>query len=137
MADQNFDNLHTVGERIKAIRMKHNLTQIEFGKLIGVSGATISTTESGKTNPEPRTLILICEKFGISQQWLETGEGERLRMQQSAMLIPQLHSILAGHPLLADALNAAISVMREEDFRRLEEVIDQAVAVYTQKKEQP
>ena len=137
MAEQNFDNLHTVGERIKAIRMKHNLTQIEFGKLIGVSGATISTTESGKTNPELRTIILICEKFGISQKWLETGEGERLVMDQSAQLIPQLHAALAGHPLLAQALNAVVSCMTEEDFRRMEEVIDQAVAVYNQKKEQP
>lgn len=124
-------------DRIKSVRTRHNLSQQAFADTIGITRQYLSLLENGEREPSDLVLNAISREYGINIAWLKTGEGERLRMQQSAMLIPQLHSILAGHPLLADALNAAVSVMREEDFRRLEEVIDQAVAVYTQKKEQP
>jgi transcriptional regulator with XRE-family HTH domain len=124
--------MSTLGERIKQIRMRASLTQTEFGKELGVSGATVSTSESGKTNPEARTLILICEKFGINREWLETGEGEMLKHQESDALIPALRDVLAEYPAIANALGQAMSVMTAKDFARLNEIIDLCA-----KKEQP
>lgn len=123
--------MSTIGERIKEIRQRASMTQTEFGRAIGVSGATVSTSESGKTNPEQRTLLLICEKFGVDLHWLETGEGERLKAQESAKLIPRLQRVLNEYPTVANALEAALEVMRPEDFQRLSEIIDQAVEAIT------
>jgi transcriptional regulator with XRE-family HTH domain len=117
--------LSTIGERIKQVRLSASLTQAEFGKEIGVSGATVSTSESGKTNPEPRTIILICDKFGINRQWLETGEGERLKLQEASSLIPRLQRIFSSYPAIAHTLETALAVMKDEDFQRLSEIIEE------------
>jgi DNA-binding transcriptional regulator YiaG len=40
-------------ERIKAIRIKHDLSQAKFGELLNVSNVTVSLWENGKTSPSP------------------------------------------------------------------------------------
>ena len=119
--------MSTLGERIKIIRQRASMTQADFGKEIGVSGAAVSTSESGKTNPENRTILLICEKFGVNREWLETGNGEMLNVHESASLIPRLQRILQDYPLVAKTLEAAMEVMRPEDFDRMTEIIQQTV----------
>lgn len=123
-------------DRIKETRNRHKLSQQAFAESIGITRQYLSLLENGERDPSDLVINAISREYGINIQWLKTGEGERLKVQASAQLIPQLHAALAGHPLLAQALNAVVSCMTEDDFRRMEEVIDQAVAVYT-KKEQP
>lgn len=64
----------SIGERVKELRAELKLTQIEFGRRIGTSGATVSTTESGKTTPDNQTILLICREFGVRREWLEYGD---------------------------------------------------------------
>ena len=64
----------SIGERVKELRSELKLTQIEFGRRIGTSGATVSTTESGKTTPDNQTLLLISREFGVRREWLEFGD---------------------------------------------------------------
>lgn len=63
--------------RIKQIRKEHRLTQAEFGKRIGITDASCSLIESGRNNPSGQTIKAICREFGINEEWLRTGEGER------------------------------------------------------------
>lgn len=62
--------------RIKQIRKDHKLTQVEFGERIGVKGNTITNYETGLRNPTDAVILAICREFGISKDWLLTGEGE-------------------------------------------------------------
>lgn len=57
----------TFAENIRAIRRRMELSQEEFGRLIGCSQDTISGYENG-TGGVPRTdnLIAICEILGVS-----------------------------------------------------------------------
>lgn len=119
-------------ERIKQVRNMVKMSQRAFADKIGISGPSVARLESGENNPSEQTIVLICEKFGINRKWLETGEGERLASSQSDSLIPRLQKVLANYPALANALGAAIKVMKEEDFARLNQIIEEAT-----KKEQP
>lgn len=55
-----------IGETIKEIRLKNNLTQQELGDKLFVSDKTISSWESGRTLPDINTIIEISRILDIS-----------------------------------------------------------------------
>lgn len=63
-------------DRIVSIRKESGLTQEEFGKELNLSQNYVWMLESGKRVPSARTIIDLCKKFQISEDWLRTGEGE-------------------------------------------------------------
>lgn len=63
-------------DRIKDLRKKLKLTQVEFGERIGVKGNTITNYENGLRNPSDAVILSICREFGVNESWLRTGEGE-------------------------------------------------------------
>ena len=94
----------TLNNRIYKVRKASGLNQSEFADKLSLTKNYISLIENGNRIPSERTIIDICNKFGINRKWLETGEGE-------------MHS-----PVSRDAAIAAFmgDVMRGEDadFRR-------------------
>lgn len=66
-----------IKERLKIIRKQYfNLTQAQFGERIGLKPTAIGQMEAGERNITRRTIILICEKYNINEEWLCTGKGE-------------------------------------------------------------
>lgn len=63
-------------DRIKRIRKEKNLTQVEFGKIIGVKGNTITNYENGLRNPTDAVIVSICREFNVNEAWLRTGDGK-------------------------------------------------------------
>lgn len=63
-------------ERIKALRKSLRMSQTEFGKALGVSLSAAQKWESGENVVSDAVLLLMCQKFGVSEDWLRTGEGE-------------------------------------------------------------
>jgi predicted adenylyl cyclase CyaB len=55
-----------IGEKIKELRIKNNLTQIALGDKLYVSDKTISSWESGRTLPDINTIIGISNIFNVS-----------------------------------------------------------------------
>ena len=82
-----------MNERIKQIRKNANLTLEKFGKRIGITAASCSNIESGKTNPSNQTIQAICKEFGCNEIWLRTGEGdpfqEESRQEQIMKFVAQ------------------------------------------------
>ena len=64
------------GDRIKEIRHKLDIKQIDFIKPIGVHIQTLSKYENNKVEPGADVLRRIAVSFPISSAWLLTGEGE-------------------------------------------------------------
>ena len=119
----------SIGERVKQLRSELKLTQLDFGRRIGVSGATVSTTESGKTTPDNQTILLICREFGINRLWLETGEGpkypEEIQNGPEA-LIPDLVGILNSYPAVLNVMQRVVRHMKPSDWERLNQLLDEA-----------
>lgn len=62
--------------RIKEVREAKGLSQADFAELLNLKRNSISLIEVGKRNPSDRTILDICNKFNVSEEWLRTGEGE-------------------------------------------------------------
>ena len=67
-----------MGERIKELRKFLGLTQQEFATRLGSVQNTITGYETGRRTPSNQVIALICREFGVSEEWLRTGEGEML-----------------------------------------------------------
>ncbi|MGD9156442.1 MAG: helix-turn-helix transcriptional regulator, partial [Bacillota bacterium] len=63
-----------MGERLKEIRIKHNLTQVQIGEMMGVSGAYISKLEKMNEIPSDTFIYLFCQLFSVRREWLIKGE---------------------------------------------------------------
>ena len=66
--------MSTIGDRIKEIRRVKNYTQQRLADELGLKQNTIATYEMNKTTPSDRTILDICRKFGIREEWLRTGQ---------------------------------------------------------------
>lgn len=63
-----------IGFRIKELRKKRGLNQPELGKIVNLTGSTISAIEIGKNNPTPDAIIRLCNFFEVSADYLLTGK---------------------------------------------------------------
>lgn len=68
--------LMTLGQRIKNIRKRNKLNQVEFAKIIGVSQGTLSELEQDKYKPSIETIISIHKVFKVDLEWLLVNPNE-------------------------------------------------------------
>jgi len=66
----------TVNERIRQLRQALNMYQKDFSKAIRISIGYTAEIENGHRVANDRIIRLISLTFGVSENWLKTGEGE-------------------------------------------------------------
>ena len=64
----------TLPQRLRIAREHAGLEQLALAKVSGVSRATISAAENGRTTPSRATISLIAFACGVSREWLATGQ---------------------------------------------------------------
>ena len=64
----------TRGQRIQKLRSDASLSQEAFASMLGVSRQSVSKWEADRAFPEVDKLAVIAEKFGVSCDWIITGE---------------------------------------------------------------
>lgn len=62
--------------RIREVRKSLGMNQTDFGRALGASLSAASKWESGENAMSDATIMLLCQKFGVSEAWLRTGAGE-------------------------------------------------------------
>ena len=60
----------TTAERIKQLRKKHNLSQSDFAKMVGVKSNTVSTWERGTRRPDFNVLCRLSNSFGVPIEYI-------------------------------------------------------------------
>lgn len=73
-------------KRFKSARKSKGLTLKQVGDILGISESAVSNIERGRNKPSGSTLVLFCEKLGIDQRWLVTGEGDKFSESKSDTL---------------------------------------------------
>lgn len=72
--------MNDISDRIRELRKDYlKLSQSDFGDALGISRDAINNIENNRLKrPEQKEPIyrLICEKFGVNDAWLRTGEGD-------------------------------------------------------------
>lgn len=67
-----------INERIRMIRTKLDLSQREFGRLLGVTGSYISQVESNRIQPSIDFICVLIRVFRVNRAWLEDGSGSMM-----------------------------------------------------------
>lgn len=62
--------MDTTGERIKILRKKLGLTQLELAKRFDVDRSTVASWEINRREPDFGTLISLAELYGVSTDYL-------------------------------------------------------------------
>lgn len=65
---------HAIGNRLKEIRLKMELTQKEFGLLIGLSSVGVGNIENGYRKPEIKTALKIKKALNKPLDWIYFGD---------------------------------------------------------------
>ena len=59
-----------IGYRLRLLRRQYHLSQINLGRLLGVSKVSISNYEKGLRTPSMKTLLMILKVFNVSADYL-------------------------------------------------------------------
>lgn len=106
-------------DRLRLVRKDLKLTQADMGQALGCSQTAYAKYESGMVIPDKPMRMLICEKFNVNPEWLETGEG----VPYKEGLIPELANALRSMPSVAAALERLLPRMTPEDFAHIDEMV--------------
>lgn len=91
--------MDTIGMRIRQVRKADSLTLTEFGNKIGITAASVSAFELGKTNPSDQTIRSICREFKVNEIWLRSGEGDMFQaMNEDEELADYLGDVMHDEP---------------------------------------
>ena len=55
-----------IGKNIKSLRKTHDLTQLEFARIVGISRNSLSRYENGTSSVSTELIDIICQKFNVS-----------------------------------------------------------------------
>lgn len=89
------NNTKEIGDRIWFIRETLEISQTDFGKKIGYASSIVSRWETGKSAPETRAILAICERFNVRREYLERGEEPYFK---SRSVIPVKRENITARP---------------------------------------
>lgn len=115
----------TTGERIKMVRKAQGLNQSDFAKEIAISTTSVCQLETGRYNISRSTKHLLCQRFHINPEWLDTGEGEMYTNAETAEgIVPDLVTVLNDNSRLLKAVKIAIETFSVEDWKKLNAFVE-------------
>lgn len=119
-----------IKDRIKEVRKANKLSQTDFGKSLGVSRDIIANLETGRVEPTELIKKSISNEFGISLEWLETGEGQMMQdFSRDTEIAEYVGRILADkEDTFQKRLIAALSKLSVEEWEVLEKLANDLAA---------
>lgn len=112
-----------MNERIRIVRKNLRLTQTEFGKEIGCSQTAVAKYESGMVVPDQPIRMLICERFNVNPEWLDTGAGKPYKEG----LIPELVHALRQMPAVQAGLERLLPLLTVEDLEHINSMVEKII----------
>ncbi len=119
-----------MNSRMKQIRLYFNLSQVEFGKKIGIeSRSHISGLENGSRNITDRIINDICREFNVREEWLRNGIGDMFeKMTKEEMVASILGKVFNNND--SELYDFKMSVFRElgklaeKDWEVIQRLVD-------------
>jgi len=75
-------------ERLKNLRLSKGLTLQQVGDVFGISKASISSWESGRSHPDHKKLEKLAELLGTTVQFLVAGNVDHINVTTSPNKVP-------------------------------------------------
>lgn len=140
-----------VGQQIKNARIKTGLSQEDFGKLFGKSGATVSLWELGKTMPTADIKTKLTEMYGIDfgepkpekkpdtlkkiARKVEVKEAQKDLLLQVRVPEKYVHEMLMGG-LVGVLSHCEISIMQQMEEIMVKPCVDEIEEVEVEEVEE-
>ena len=121
-----------MNERLNLLRKTLKISQEEFGKRLGVTGASISRLEKGERNITEQMIKSICREFNVDYIWLTTGEGEMF-VDSDDDITESIDRIMSGENEFHKNLFKTFARLDENELSALETVIDKFIEVRKRK----
>ena len=110
----------TTGERIRLIRKENHMNQTEFAKEISLSTTSVCQLECGKYQMARTTKRIICSRFRINPEWLETGEGEMHAVKCDASgMAEDIVKVLEENPAICRFAETMFRLFGEKEWKTL------------------
>lgn len=74
-----------ISEKVKELRKQNHLTQVELGKMCGVSGVSVYKWETGRAEPDVSSIRRLSEIFNVSSDFLLGEENAQEQSQQAVL----------------------------------------------------
>ena len=133
-----YTDLTTIGGRVWAIRSNENLSRRAFAERLGCQQIEIENIEYNKLKkPEQKESLYrnIAATFGVSLDWIKTGEGEMYGPEPRDQLAMAFGTLAARHDPVIDGFIRFLSERTPEQlefiYQQLKECVD---AIETMKK---
>ena len=68
-----------LGARIASLRMGLGLSQVELAQRLHISSSAVGMYEQGRREPSVETLIMLSQVFGVSLDYLLSGQPDTVR----------------------------------------------------------
>lgn len=119
-----------LSKRIRELRKHLHLSQTAFGENVGVGIDVIKNLEYDRAKPNKILLAHICTVYGVSEHWLETGEGEMFAgKSEDDIAIESALRNTSGSPALR-AFLVAYSKLNDQNRAILEQFVSDYVEEY-------
>lgn len=118
-----------INTRIAEVIRASGLTKTAFAERINVSQPHISRVASGGSAPSDRTIVDICREFGVSEQWLRTGEGEMfLRLSREEEITKFAMSVIRDPDSeFQRRLLSAMARLEPAQWKLMEQMLDDLI----------
>jgi transcriptional regulator with XRE-family HTH domain len=83
------DSKNLISNRLRELRKKLGLSQLQFVEHLGCSRSNISLLENGVVLPSASILSALKSKFNVSLDWLFSGEGSMFTTDKDKNIDPQ------------------------------------------------
>lgn len=114
-------------DTLKSIRKEKNVTQEELAKVLNMKRTSISGYETGRKEPDFKTLSEIADYFNVSTDYLLGRSAVRYSMEElndSLQKDNELASFV--HELVSNYDVKAISkkLMKQKDLSKIKKILD-------------
>lgn len=126
---------NTLASRIAETVRLSGLSRSEFAKRLGISAAYTTQLCSGVRSPSDRTISDICDKFGVDEIWLRTGDGTPTREQSKEEVLSEVFAKAKVDVDTRIRLVQAFARLPVEDYEALEKILQHIIEQVAQSHE--
>ena len=119
-----------IKEQLRKKRNENNITQEELAEMIFVSRQTISNWENGKSYPDIKSLILLCDIYNISLDKLVRGDVKLMQKEISESQF-YVSGVMIGFSLMSYLIGLAIMARTSGILKSIAMVTTVVLAILT------
>lgn len=86
--------MNTIGKRLKAWRLKNNLTTSEIAKTANISQSVLSSYENDKSIIGGKAIVSLYRNYDIDIVWLLTGETTEAKLTENERELLEYFKVL-------------------------------------------